>query len=210
MRRQRLKSWWRRSSRSSPEEKYNSRTRIEDDLGIEYEHESYPTAYWKSPFFAFLQINPEAALGGLHQLVKFCTERWAHEVTCRGGTPPKFSFTLADGTVRDFTGGFRVFSWSQENSTRNGQLHSALAALEKWLCTLIDRGVDVTPYLDHLLRTSHSLAVVGVLINVGKYKPDLFKGPLRPLLGEDVLYFWDRQRVDNAAMGVDMSAGPRR
>ena len=42
----------------SPEEDYNSRIRIEDDLGIEYEHESYPTAYWKSPFFAFLQINP--------------------------------------------------------------------------------------------------------------------------------------------------------
>jgi hypothetical protein len=193
----------------SPEEEYSNRTRIEDDLGIEYEHDSYPTAYWKSPFFAFLQINPEAALGGLNQLVNFCAERWAHEVTRNGGTPRKFSFTLADGTVRKFTGGFSVFSWSQESSTRNGQLHSALAALEKWLCTLIDRGVDVTPYLNDLLRTSHSLAVVGVLINVGKYKSDLFKGPLRPLLGEDVLYFWDHHRVDNAAMGADMSSWAR-
>jgi hypothetical protein len=74
---------------------------------------------------------------------------------------------------------------------------------------LIDRGVDVTPYLDDLLRTSHSLAVVGVLINVGKYKPGLFKGPLRPLLGDEVLYFWDRQRIDHAAMGVDMSSWAR-
>lgn len=193
----------------SPEEEYGSRMRIEDDLGLEYEHESYPTAYWKSPFFAFLQINPEAALGGLHQLVNFCTERWSHEITRRGGTPPTFSFTLADGTVREFTGGFRVFSWSQENSTRNGQLHSALAALEKWLCTLIDRGVEVAPYLDNLLRSSHSLAVVGVLMNVGKYKPDLFKGPLKPLLGDDVLYFWDRQRIDHAALGMDMSSWAR-
>jgi hypothetical protein len=193
----------------SPEEEYSSRMRIEDDLGIEYEHESYPTAYWKSPFWAFLQINPEAALSGLHQLVNFCTERWAHAIIREGGTPPKFAFTLADGTVREFTGGFRVFLWSQENSTRNGQLHAALAALEKWLCTLIDRGVDVTPYLDDLLRTSHSLAVVGVLINVGKYKPDLFKGPLKPLLGDDILYFWDRQRIEHAAMGVDMSSWAR-
>jgi hypothetical protein len=193
----------------SPEEAYSNHTRIEDDLGIEYEHDSYPTTYWKSPFFAFLQINPAAALGGLNQLVNFCTEQWANEVTRRGGTPPKFSFTLADGTVREFTGGFGVFSWSQENSTRNGQLHSALAALEKWVCTQIDRGVDVTPYLNGLLHTSHSLAVVGVLINVGKYKPDLFKGPLKPLLGEDVLYFWDHHRVDNAAMGVDMSSWAR-
>ena len=120
-----------------------------------------------------------------------------------------FSFTLGDGTVREFTGGFRVFSWSQENSTRNGQLHAALAALEKWFCTLVDRGVDVTPYLDDLLRTSHSLAVVGVLINVGKYKPDLFNGALKPLLGDDVLYFWDRQRIDHAAMSVDMSSWAR-
>jgi hypothetical protein len=193
----------------SPEEEYSSRMRIEDDLGIEYEHESYPTAYWKSPFFAFLQINSEAALGGLHQLVNFCTERWAHEITRGGGTPPTFAFTLADGTVREFTGGFSVFSWSQENSTRNGQLHSTLAALEKWLCSLIDRGVDVSPYLDDLLRTSHSLAVVGVLINVGKYKPDVFKGPLKPLLSDDILYFWDRQRIEHAAMGVDMSSWAR-
>jgi hypothetical protein len=193
----------------SPEEEYGSRIRIEDDLGIEYEHESYPTVYWKSPFFAFLQINPVAALGGLNRLINFCTERWAHELARQGGSPTKLSFTLADGTVREFTGDCGVFSWSQENSNRNGQLFSALAALEKWLCILIDQGVDITPYLDELLRTSHSIAVVGVLINVGKYKPDLFKGPLRLLLGEDVLYFWDHYRVENAATGVDISRWAR-
>ena len=53
------------------EEEYGSRIPIEDDLGIEYEQESYPTVYWKSPFFAFLQINPAAALGGLNQLSTF-------------------------------------------------------------------------------------------------------------------------------------------
>jgi hypothetical protein len=193
----------------SPEEEYRSSTRIDDDLGIEYEHGSYPTAYWKSPFFAFLQINPVAALGGLNQLLDFCTERWAHDITRRGGTPPRLSITLVDGTQREFTGDCGVFSWSQENSNRNGQLFSALAALEKWLCNLIDQGVDIAPYLDDLLRTSRSVAAVGVLINVGKYKPDLFKGPLKPLLGDDVLYFWDHYRVDNAATGVDLSSWAR-
>ena len=33
----------------------------------------------------------------------------------------------------------------QKNTTRNGQLHSALAALEKWLCNQIDAGVDIAP-----------------------------------------------------------------
>src|SRR5260370_39195976 len=50
----------------SPEEEYGSRTSIEDDLGLAYDHDGYPTAYWKSPFFAFLQINKDAALSGLH------------------------------------------------------------------------------------------------------------------------------------------------
>jgi hypothetical protein len=145
----------------SPEEEYQSSIRIDDDLGLEYEHDSYPTVYWKSPFFAFLQINSVTALCGLNQLVNFCTERWAHEVARRGGSPAKLSLTLADGTVREFTGDYGVFSWSQENSNRNGQLFSALAALEKWLCTLIDRGVDTTPHLDELLRISDSMQWLG-------------------------------------------------
>jgi ABC-type transport system involved in cytochrome c biogenesis ATPase subunit len=189
----------------SPVEEYGNRARIDDELGIEYEHDGYPTAFWKSPLFAFLQINPEAALGCLRQLVEFCTERSAHEITRQGGTPNSITLTLGDNTKREFSGGFRVFSWSQENSLNNGQLHSALAALEKWLCMLIERQTDVTTYVDDLLHTSRSTAIVGVLINVGKYKPDLFKGPLKPLLGEDVLYFWDHHRVDNAAMGVDLT-----
>ena len=48
-----------------------------------------------------------------------------------------------------------------------------------------------------------------MLINVGKYKPDLFKGPLTPLLGDDVLYFWDHYRIENAATGVDLSSWAR-
>jgi hypothetical protein len=193
----------------SPEEEYGNRTRFEHELGIEYDHEGYPTAYWKSPFYAFLQISPDAALSGLKQLVDFCTDRWVDEVRSDGGQPTPVSLTLTDGTALSFNGNFRVFCWSQENSNRNGQLHSALAALEKWLCGLIDRGTDAAPYLDDLLRTSHSVAVVGVVMNVGKYRPGLFKGPLKPLLGEHLFYIWDYHRVDSAAHGADFTSWAR-
>ena len=84
------------------------------------------------------------------------------------------------------------------NSLHSGQLFSALAALERWLCTALDSNIDVASYLDRVLRTSRCVALVGVLLNVGKYRPDLFRGPLRPLLGSYDLSMWDDYRVREA------------
>ena len=106
---------------------------------------------------------------------------------------------MADGTTREYAGNYWVFTWSQENSLFIGQLHCALAALERWLCDLIDAGIDVAPQIDALLRTTSSVAVLGVLINVGKYRDELFKGPLRPLLGVQHMYTWDSRRAEESA-----------
>ena len=35
----------------TPEESYSSRGSYREELGLSYDHEGYPTAYWKSPFF---------------------------------------------------------------------------------------------------------------------------------------------------------------
>jgi hypothetical protein len=183
----------------SPEKPYSRRSLLDQGLGLSYDDQAHPTAYWNSPFFAFLQINPEAALSVLHQLVNFCTDRWEAETRRDGGSPvPKTSVRLADGTVRSFTGDYLVFGWTQANSSHTGQLHCALNALERWLCNLIDGGTDILPYMDNLLRNSNSVAVLGVLINVGKYRVELFKGALRPLLAIHHLYVWDYHRVDNS------------
>jgi hypothetical protein len=166
------------SIEGSPEEQYGSGTRFDQELGLDYDREGYPTAYWKSPFFAFLQIDPDVALAALLQLINFCTSRWEHGTGREEGSHrPTTSVILDDGTAREFVGDYLVFAWSQSNSHHNGQLFSALAALEKWLCGLIDREVDITGHIDNLLRNSNSVAVIGVLINIGKYRTELFKGP---------------------------------
>ena len=67
-----------------PEEDTSSHRMIDDDFGLGFDSESYPTAYWKSPFFAFLQTDADTALAALLQLVDFCTERWAHVPGKRG------------------------------------------------------------------------------------------------------------------------------
>jgi len=46
-----------------PERESSSRGRADRELGINFDRDSYPTAPWKSPFHAFLQINARAALG---------------------------------------------------------------------------------------------------------------------------------------------------
>src|SRR5207302_1216485 len=82
-----------------------------------------------------------------------------------GSVPSPLAVHLTDGTERFARGRFNAFAWSQTNNHANGQLYSALAALEKWLCSLVDRGVDVAPHTDYLMWHTNNVAVLGVFIN---------------------------------------------
>jgi hypothetical protein len=187
-----------------PKEEFSPSYDVDRELGIEYDREGYPTAPWKSPFYAFLRINPDRALSYLHQLINFCTERWVHAVRKRNRSDPAaLSLRLTDGIVRQYAGNYWVFCWSQHNSLSIGQLHCALAALERWLCDLIDTGIDVAPHIEELLRATNSAATLGVLVNVGKYRDELFRGPLRPLLGAHNMYEWDSDRSECNAHAFD-------
>lgn len=188
----------------SPTEDYLGSS-LRDDLGLEFCHSCYPTAYWKSPFFQFLQINSTIAVDTLITLVNFCTDRWADNYN----SAPSLEFTFQDGQKNSFKGDWRVFSWSQENSTSNGQLHCALAALEKWICVKIDQEEDVESLIRKLLQSSNSIAIIGVLLDVGKYKPDLCTGVLQPLLGVYELYQGDDSRVQNADHWFDAGSWAR-
>jgi hypothetical protein len=193
-----------------PEEEYGSSRGPDRELGIEFDNEGYPTAPWKSPFYAFLQINANAALGFLHQLIDFATGRWVLYARGKRYTAsPTLSVRLSDGAIREYAGNYWVFTWSHEDSLFIGQLHCALAALERWLCDLVDAGADIGPHIDSLLRATTSVAVLGVLVNVGKHKPELFKGPLRPLLGVLEMYEWDDDRARGHAHSFDAGAWAR-
>lgn len=188
----------------SPEESYSSRGSCREELGLAFDHESYPTAYWKSPLFSFLHIDPQTALETLLKLVSFCSDRWEDEVARRQGhAPSPLSIRLSDGTERQFHGRYNAFAWSQANGHANGQLYSALAALEKWLCGFVDQGADVTGYIDFLMRHADSVAVLGVLINVGKRLPELFCTVMKPLLTVAPFYAWDERRVSNSDYSFD-------
>ena len=180
-----------------PEREYESH-RFEMDLGLDYPEDVYPTAFWKSPFFAFFQLAPETALASLIALVNFCTERWVAEVKKgRGGAPPGVTLQFADGSEKTFPGWWQVFGWPQSNDPmRNGNLFCALDALERWLTLRLDAGKDITAAIERMLREGNSAALVGVLVNVAKYRSTLLTGPLAALLTFPNLFFWDNARVE--------------
>lgn len=178
-----------------PEREYRS-SRFEIDLGLEFPDDAYPTAFWKSPFFAFLQLAPETALTSLIALVNFCTERWVAEVmNGRAGSPRRVTLQLADGSEKIFLGSWQVFGWPQSSDLHNGNLYCALDALERWFALRLDAGEDIATDIERILREGNSSALVSVLLNVAKYRPSLLTGPLAPLLTFPDLFFWDSARV---------------
>lgn len=187
----------------SPEEEYSPSSRMDFDLGLKFDHSTYPSAYWKSTFLTFLHLNPEIALGGLIELINFCVDRWEHEYDAEDC--PKIILDFEDGSSRVYKGDARVFDWAQNNSIGTGQLSCALQALEKWICLQIEKGVDVAPVISRLLRETNSVSILGVLINVGKFSTPLFSGPLLPLLGNPDIYTGDKYSLDALPYRFDIS-----
>lgn len=176
-------------------EREDMRDYHDPNLGLEAARDGYPTAFWKSPFLTFLAMSADAALSALAALVEFCTSRWADQI--RGAQT--ITLAVPGQPSRDFIGDGNVLGWGQASSHRNGHMYSALDALEYWLTLQIDADVDVTPIVERLLRETHSVAMLGVLCNVAKYRPALLAGPLAPLLTSPKLYFWDAARVKSIA-----------
>ncbi len=183
----------------TPEREHRS-DRSEVDLGLDFPEDACPTAFWKSPFFVFLQVAPDVALDALIALVNFSTERWVAETMMgRKGRTPGFTLQFEDGLEEAFAGRQQVFGWPQTNSMRNGNLFCALDALERWLTFQLDADEDTTTIVERLLREGNSAALVSVLLNVAKYRPSLLTGALAPLLTFPNLFYWDSVRVERIA-----------
>ncbi|MCE3590378.1 hypothetical protein LXJ59_27710, partial [Escherichia coli] len=118
----------------------------------------------------FLVGGSSEVLSALVRLVDFCTERWADDA---GETPGSYRLAFGDGVTRDYVGDWQVLDWSHARSSSASQLHSALDALERRLWMRINAGEDVSPVLEELLSTSSSAAVLGVLADCAKLRPEL-------------------------------------
>ena len=177
----------------NPHEEFG-RVSLDDDVGLEYDVSGSPTAFWKSPLFQFFAINADAALGATIQLINFCTERWAKGTGVAASALPRVVIQLDDGSVSEFVGNARVYNWVQGESHGHGQLNCALDALERWFIAEIEKGADLVPAVERILREGRSLALLAVLVNLAKAKPDLLDGPLAVLFTDPFIILLDERR----------------
>lgn len=162
--------------------------------GLAFDQQSDPAIYWKSAFYQFLHIAPEVALATLKNLIIFCTDRWREVVTRRaseGTEPPHIVVKLTDGGHVKLYGNQHVYAWSYETNMRMGHLTAALHALERWLWERCTARQDIGTTVNALLEQCSSVAIVGVLINVGKAHPHVIEGPIEKLLTLPEVHFWD-------------------
>jgi hypothetical protein len=185
---------------------YGAGTR-HDDLGLTYWQGGYPAMYWRGPFLRFLREAPQYGLTFVIRLVNYATDRWAQagelygRMHGRAEGRPSVLIARADAP-RDFVGDGQVLQWHYDSPLGPGAVACALMALEKWLYDAIDAGQDVTLSLERLLDEGSSLALIGVLIDVGKRQPALFEGPLRPLLAAWELHYADSNSVLSHSVGI--------
>lgn len=157
--------------------------------GFAYWHQHMPAMYFTGPFLRFLQISPQEGLATIVRLVDFATDRWLQAFSRFNGSGEKPSYKLYfDGFDKGFIGDGNVYHWHRDIRLNGIVAESALMAVEKWLYDKIDAKEDVAEDVSKILVDAKSAAFLGLLVAVGLYSPELFRGPLRPLLSCPDLY----------------------
>ncbi|HKV12711.1 MAG TPA: ABC transporter ATP-binding protein [Thermoanaerobaculia bacterium] len=171
------------------------------DPGPDFYHRSYgtvghfgrqggsPAMFFQGPFLQFLKLDPENGLDAILRLVNQATANWALQEN-------KTCCLVPWGEMSMWAGDVEVFSWYREDLSGLEIVTSALMALEKLLYELVDEGRDIGTILARIFAESRSVAFPGVLVALGKRKPELFTGYLLPLLSAWPLYRWDHIMVE--------------
>lgn len=150
------------------------------EAGLSNESAFWPAFYSQGPFLRFLNQDPEAALDTIIRLVDFATDRQIEALRARDETDEILQVSISS-VSHPFVGDDHVYHWYR-GAWGVAPVASALMAVEKWLYGLIDEGADISRWVKHLLTNSQSLAILGLLSNVGRYHLPLFYAELRSLI----------------------------
>ncbi|MGO8909787.1 MAG: NACHT domain-containing protein, partial [Bradyrhizobium sp.] len=176
----------------TPTDPYDNDRWMGLDLGLADWRQGYPAMYWKGGFLRFLQQAPKQGLDAIVRLVNYATLRWLENGLRREPTEADrekfgFDFQINEKKV-NWVGDCNVFAWHRQLPMDGDTIECALGALEKWLYDEIEKGNDVSEWLQFILEHSESAAFAGLLISVGLKYHGLFAGQLQPLLGNYYVY----------------------
>jgi len=176
------------------------------DIGLTYWREGYPALYLRGPFLQFLRAAPEKAVTFVVRLLNFASLRQANYAAVayeRQGFEVESEdihvVVNVEGTPRRWRGGATIFEWHYWSAC-GPMIVCVLQALEYWLYEQLENQADVVRWLARLMGESESLALAGLLVDVGKRHPNLLEGPLRPLLAAAPLYALDSKAAFRRAL----------
>src|SRR5690606_39242363 len=133
--------------------------------------------YQQGPFLDFLRMAPREAISLIVKIVNFAAERAT--VASRKRRPRDVSCLPSPAGRSDvWYGNESVFAWNRARWDACARAVAPLTALEKWLADLVADGEDIAEELGLLLANARSVAIAGVLIDLGRRHPQLFDGPL--------------------------------
>lgn len=153
---------------------------------------SFPPFYTDGPFLKFLTFWPNEGLDALIRLVNHATERWSERTGSKLDDVESVSMQVSEG-FQIFKGDERVFYWFRESPTAPDVIAAALMALERWLYNRLETKEPIDEFVEFILKKSTSVALLGVLCEVGKKRPLLFTRQLLPLLSVPEFYEWTRR-----------------
>lgn len=151
----------------------------------------------RGPFLRLLIEDPEAGLDCVVSIAERATRRWAEvqrayteEQAEYAGNPDEFSI-LINGQRRQLLGNGELLAWHRGTGSGPTVLACALMAVESYLYKKLDEGEDISPLLKRLI-VSDSVAIWGVLTEAARYRPELMRGQLQPLISSPGLLMADR------------------
>lgn len=165
---------------------------LHDNLGIADRHRWYPPLWVRGPFIPLLNANAQEGLEAILRLVNFATARWSSLAQRSGHGPFEVAIPLPEGD-RKWQGNYQVYYWHLDSPFCPTPVAVALMALEKWLYMQIEVHKNIEDVLGTVLARSESVAFAGMLCAVGCKAPDLFAGPLRPLLAVPEFHLWESE-----------------
>lgn len=182
-------------------------------FGLDDNHQNcHPPFFHQGPLLSLLRSSEETAEFALTLIIRvtnFATERWQEHYRKLSAKYPDIAaeglscvtIPTADGW-KTFAGDRNVLRWHDGWAYQQPELLSSmLMAVERWLYEEADAGRPIDRWVLKMVNEGESAALIGVLVVVAKYKPELLRGPLRTLAGAWEIYAMEpRLQMERGSM----------
>lgn len=159
----------------------------------------FPPAHIQGPFFYVLLSNEDEGLRLIHSLTNVATEKWCEyqkreEFDHPGLNPLPVTINFPFGS-QHFLGNTQVYCWFRGTTVGPYPVISALMALEEWMERQIESSRDVETLFHKVLAESHSVAVLGICVNMALTYPEKCLKAVLPIVSSPYVWEMDLARL---------------